>query len=81
MPEPPARLTAIGTRLDAMLQSIKTMSGPLDDFYGMLDDGQKARFDGISLPRTSQIEQPRGRPHRYHHVNLFAFIRRLFHLF
>ena len=78
---PPARLTAIGSRLDAMLQSIKTMSGPLDDFYGMLDDEQKARFDGISLPRTSQIEQPRGRSHRYHHVSPFAFIRRLFDLF
>jgi hypothetical protein len=78
---PTARLAAIATRLDALLQSVKTMSGPLNDCYGMLDDAQKARFDAISLPRTSQSEQPRARPHRHHYVSLFAVIRRLFHLF
>lgn len=79
---PTTRLAAIGKRLDALLQSIKTLSGPLNDFYAMLDDEQKARFDGISLPRTSQSEPPRAKPpHRHHYVSLGAFIRRLFHLF
>jgi len=78
---PAARLAAIGTRLDALLQSVKTMSGPLNDSYSMLDDAQKARFDAISLPRTSQSEQPRAKPHRHHYVSLFSFVRRLFHLF
>jgi hypothetical protein len=79
---PTARLAAIATRLDALLQSVKTMSGPLNDCYGMLDDAQKARFDAISLPRTSQTEQPRAKPpHRHHYVSLGAYIRRLFHLF
>lgn len=79
---PTARLAAIGKRLDALLQSIKTMSGPLNDFYGMLDDEQKMRFDAISLPRTSQGEPARAKPpHRHHYVSLGAFIRRLFHQF
>jgi hypothetical protein len=78
---PTARLAAIGKRLDTLLQAAKTVSAPLNDFYGTLDDEQRARFNAISLPQTSQIEQPKAGPthvHRRHFVSLEYFIRRLF---
>jgi hypothetical protein len=81
---PTARLAAIGTRLDTLLQAGKTVSGPLDDFYATLSDEQKARFNAISLPQTSQAEQSKGQPtnvRRHHFVNLEYFIRRLLHRF
>ena len=51
---PPARLTAISTRLDAMLDSIKSVRGALDDFYGSLSDEQKAQFNLIGRQQTAQ---------------------------
>jgi len=44
---PPARLAAIGQRLDTMLQAVKSVSVALNDFYGSLSDEQKAHFDAI----------------------------------
>ena len=44
---PPARLAAVGTRLDVMLQAIGTVRPALDDFYSSLTDEQKAAFDAI----------------------------------
>ena len=44
---PPARLAAVGTRLDVMLQAIGTVRPALDNFYGSLTDEQKAAFDAI----------------------------------
>jgi hypothetical protein len=76
---PTARLAAVGKRLDTLLQGIKGVAAPLNDFYGMLDDGQKAKFDAISLPQTSQTEQAKARPvvaHRRHYLNLGYMIRR-----
>ena len=81
---PTARFAALGKRLDALLEAVKTETGPLNDFYGMLDDEQKARFDGISMPQTSQSEQPKSKPpavHHRHFVSLEYFIRRLFRWF
>ena len=81
---PTARFAALGKRLDTLLQAVKTETGPLNDFYGMLDDEQKARFDGISMPQTSQSEQPKSKPSTVHHrhfVSLEYFIRRLFRWF
>jgi LTXXQ motif family protein len=72
---PTARLAAIGVRLDAMLQKVKTVVAPLNDFYATLDDEQKARFNAISLP------QPKARSasvHRHHFVSFGYFIRRFF---
>ena len=43
------RLDAIEKRLDAMLGAIKTVRGPLEKFYGSLNDEQKARFNRIGL--------------------------------
>jgi hypothetical protein len=81
---PTARLAAIGTRLDTLLQAGQTVSGPLNDFYAMLSDEQKAKFNAISAPQTSQSEQSKTRPttrHRHLFVDLGYFIRRLLHRF
>ncbi|HEY6259808.1 MAG TPA: Spy/CpxP family protein refolding chaperone [Xanthobacteraceae bacterium] len=81
---PTARLAAVGKRLETLSQSIKTVSVPLNEFYGMLDDEQKARFNGISVSQSSQNEPSRTKPaaaHRRHYVSLGYLIRRFFHLF
>jgi hypothetical protein len=51
---PPARLGAVAKRLDVMLQSVKNVRVALDDFYGSLNDEQKAQFNLIGQPRTAQ---------------------------
>jgi hypothetical protein len=53
---PPARLAAVGQRLDSILQAIKTVRSALNDFYGTLTDEQKAKFETIGPLRTSQAE-------------------------
>ena len=53
---PPARLAAVGQRLDTILQAVKTVRSALDDFYGMLTDEQKAKFEAIGPLRTSKAE-------------------------
>jgi hypothetical protein len=47
-----ARLSAVDTRLHAMLQAVKTLRPALDDFYASLDDEQKTRFNTMGLPRS-----------------------------
>jgi hypothetical protein len=49
---PPARFTAIGKRLDTMLQAVKLVRARLEDFYATLSDEQKAQFEAIG-PRRS----------------------------
>jgi hypothetical protein len=53
---PPARLAAVGKRLDTMLQAVKLVSSALNDFYATLSDEQKARFEAIGPQRTAQLE-------------------------
>jgi hypothetical protein len=55
---PPARLAAVGKRLDTMLQAVKLVRSALDDFYGMLTDEQKAQFEAIGPRRTASSDQP-----------------------
>ena len=55
---PPARLAAVGKRLDTMLQAIKLVRSALDDFYGTLSDEQKAQFEAIGPQRTASSDQP-----------------------
>jgi hypothetical protein len=50
---PPARLAAVGKRLDTMLQAVKLVRSALDDFYGTLSDEQKAQFEAIGPQRTA----------------------------
>lgn len=42
----PARMTAMATRMEAMLQAIKTVQPSLEGFYATLTDDQKARLEG-----------------------------------
>jgi hypothetical protein len=73
---PPARLAAVGKRLDVMLQAVKTVRSALNDFYGALNDEQKARFEAIGPQQMSQLDQPsaaqahvrRHRRHRSRHI-------------
>jgi hypothetical protein len=71
---PPARLAAIGKRLDTMLQAIKLVRSALNDFYGTLSDEQKAQFEAIGPQRTASSDQPdtMQRNSRRHRRELFG---------
>jgi hypothetical protein len=56
---PPARLTAIGKRLDTMLQAVKTVRSALNEFYGALTDEQKAQFESIGRQRMGMLDRPK----------------------
>jgi hypothetical protein len=84
---PPARLAAIETRLETMLQAVKTVHGALNDFYAQLNDEQKAQFESLGPQRTSQTadassddqDQPRVRhvrSRRHGGVNIYGILRR-----
>ena len=68
---PPARLAAVGTRLDSMLQAIATVRPALDTFYSSLTDEQKVAFDAIGPERngaTTALAADRDEsPRRHHH--------------
>jgi hypothetical protein len=55
---PPARLAAVGKRLDTMLQAVKRVRSALDDFYATLSDEQKFQFEAIG-PRRTASSDPR----------------------
>lgn len=84
---PPARLAAVGKRLDTMLQAVKTVRTPLDSFYGSLNDEQKASFDAIGPKRLSATngittaqnddDTPRRARGRHHHGNVDYMIHRM----
>jgi hypothetical protein len=61
---PPARLAAVGKRLDTMLQAVKLVRASLDGFYATLSDEQKAQFEAIGPRRTASSDQPDTRRHR-----------------
>ena len=54
---PPARLAAVGQRLDTMLQAVKSVRSALEEFYGTLSDEQKAQFEAIGPLRTASSDQ------------------------
>jgi hypothetical protein len=82
---PPARLTAAGKRLDAMLQAVETVKSALDSLYSELSDEQKAQFESIgpgrdvaSASSPSDDNAPASRrAHRRHHANVVGMVRRL----
>ena len=75
---PPARLAAVGKRLDVMLQAVKTVHAALDDFYATLSDEQKAQFEAIG-PRRTTSDQPATAQthHRRHHASIGGIVWRL----
>jgi hypothetical protein len=78
---PPARLEAVGKRLDAMLQAVRGVRAPLDDFYGRLSDEQKAQFEAIGQSRSADSRQSNAAParlrHHYHHASIGGIIQHL----
>jgi hypothetical protein len=44
----PGRLTAMQQRLEAMISGVALVRPPLDKFYGLLDDEQKARLNALA---------------------------------
>jgi hypothetical protein len=68
---PPARLAAVGTRLDSLLQAIGMVRPALDTFYNSLTDEQKAAFDAIGPERNGAhaalaTDPDQVSPHRHH---------------
>jgi hypothetical protein len=49
---PPGRVAAMEQRLNAMLEAIRIVQPALENFYGLLTDEQKARFNQLA-PRQS----------------------------
>ena len=76
---PPARLAAVGKRLDTMLQAVETVRAALDDLYGDLTDEQKAQFEAIGPGRTTASDEPTATPRHYrrHHASMGGIVRRL----
>ena len=54
---PTGRLEAMERRLSAMLEAVRTVQPALDDFYGALNDEQKARLAAME-PSTDSTESP-----------------------
>jgi LTXXQ motif family protein len=54
---PPARLDAVGHRLQAMLQGVETMQPALADFCNSLSNDQKARFNSMGRQLFAQSEK------------------------
>jgi hypothetical protein len=54
---PPARLAAVGQRLNAMLQAVGTVRPALANFYGSLSDDQKARFNTMGKQLFAENSQ------------------------
>jgi hypothetical protein len=86
---PPARLAAVGTRLDVMLDAIETLRPALDHFYNSLTDEQKAAFDaigpghggGAATSADNGDDAQQRHPHRrHHHGSLGGIILRMMRL-
>jgi hypothetical protein len=50
---PVGRLAAMHQRLEAMLQAVHIVRPPLEKFYGLLNDEQKARFNALGPEETA----------------------------
>ena len=58
MPQTPLdRFDAVGKRLNAMENAIKSVRPPLASFYDSLNDEQKARFNKLGPPRAAAPRQ------------------------
>jgi ABC-type transporter MlaC component len=58
---PTGRLAAMHQRLDAILQSVRTVRPALEKFYQLLNDEQKARFNALSPDETQDLQSRRDR--------------------
>jgi hypothetical protein len=53
---PVARLDAAEKRLEAMIQAMQVVRGPLEKFYNSLNDEQKQRFSAMGKAATARAE-------------------------
>jgi hypothetical protein len=61
MPQTPyARLDAVKTRLAAMVDAMNTVRPKLQDFYSLLNDDQKAKFNIMGPPPNAAAQQGQG---------------------
>jgi hypothetical protein len=60
----PARLAAVGKRLDTMLHAVKLVRSALENFYATLSDEQKFQFEALGPRRTASSDQPDTRRRR-----------------
>ena len=60
----PGRLAAMQQRIEAMIAAVATVRPPLEKFYGLLDDEQKARFNALAddQRRVTVANNARGQP-------------------
>lgn len=58
----PNRLAAMQQRIEAMVTAVATVRPPLEKFYGLLDDEQKARFNALadSQRKEAAARDPKG---------------------
>jgi Spy/CpxP family protein refolding chaperone len=59
-PTPTARLDAVETRLQVMIDATNTIGAPLDQFYSSLTDEQKARFNRLGETPAEAADQAPG---------------------
>lgn len=55
------RLASMEQRIDAMISGVATVQPPLDKFYGLLNDEQKARLNAIAEDQERKAERRRNR--------------------
>ena len=58
---PVARIDAVQTRLQKLIEAANIVAAPLDDFYGSLTDEQKARFNQFGQARREQTSAMAGK--------------------
>jgi hypothetical protein len=71
---PPARLAAVGKRLDIMLMAVKMVGSALNDFYGTLSDEQKVSFETINPQQASQADQSTSATPTHHRRHRIPYI-------
>ena len=54
------RLASMQQRIEAMISGVATVQAPLDKFYGLLDDEQKARLNAVAEDQERRAERRRG---------------------
>ena len=56
---PTGRIEAMRVRLSAMLEAVRTVRAPLANFYALLNDEQKARFNAVPSGEDQNTERRR----------------------
>ncbi len=60
-----------------MIAVVEIVQPPLEKFYGLLSDEQKAKFEVIGSQRTSESDRPKARQVHYHGRNVEGDVQNL----